>query len=73
MLLDTTKEQTTSKLEVALNILGSEVIRFSLTSESRYKNWAVFGIFVLILLAYVISSIGPDLINLYQTLNGSGA
>lgn len=70
MLLDTTKEQTTSKLEVSLNILGTEFIKFSLVSESRYKNWAVFGVFVLTLLAYVVSSIGPDLLDLYRSMKG---
>jgi len=54
--------------EISLRILGNEMFGMKITSQSKAKNWAFFGIITLIALVILIDAIGPNLIALFSAL-----
>lgn len=47
------------KFEIVFRILGNEIFGMQLTSQSRTKNWAVFGLIVLVVLTLLFSELSP--------------
>jgi len=52
-------EPTPDTFEVSLRILGNEVLGMRLTSESRARNWAAFGLIAMIVLVAMLAQIVP--------------
>lgn len=52
-------ESTPDTFEVSLRILGNEVLGMRLTSESRARNWAAFGLIAMIVLVAMLAQIVP--------------
>jgi len=61
-------DQTPDTFEVSLRILGNEVLGMRLTSESRARNWAAFGLIAMIVLVAMLAQIVP-LLEQIQELN----
>lgn len=58
------------KFEIIFRILGNEVFAMNLLSQSKVKNWAAFGVLVLISLTFVFAELAPvvqNIIELIQT------
>lgn len=47
--------------EISLRILGNEILGMRLSSESRARNWAAFGLITLIVLVAMVAQIAPIL------------
>lgn len=47
------------KFEIALRLLGNEILAMSLLSQSKKKNWIVFGLIALVLLVAVLEKAVP--------------
>jgi hypothetical protein len=55
-------DQNEDTFEVSLRILGNEIIGMRLTSASRARNWAAFGIIAMVFLLAVAGQTLPTLI-----------
>ena len=53
--------KTPDTFEISLRILGNEIIGMRLTSESRARNWAAFGIIATVILLALIVELMPRL------------
>lgn len=47
--------------EISLRILGNEILGMRLSSESRARNWAAFGLITLIVLVVLVAQMIPVL------------
>jgi len=47
------------QLELALRIMGNEVIAFSISSQSPRRNWIIVGLITMIVLAVVANQLTP--------------
>ena len=56
------------KLELAVRILGNELVAFRMDVDDFKMKWLVVGVATLIGLGYAVSSFGPDIMNTF----GSG-
>lgn len=52
-------ETEEDKFEIAFRVLGNEIFAMNLSSKSSKKNWAVFGIIMLILVTVLIQQLIP--------------
>ena len=52
----TTEEDT---FEISFRILGNEIFAMELASKSRHKNWAVFGLIVLVMITLFVNQLIP--------------
>jgi hypothetical protein len=59
-------QEKPDNFDMSFRILGNEVIGLSLSSESRARNWAVFGIIVVIILVQLMVDAGPVLVELMR-------
>lgn len=60
--------------ELGFRLFGNEIFAMSVTSQSRIKNWAFFGVLTLVVITVLVSELGPQLIDLVdqiQTLNAT--
>ena len=55
------EQKTPDTFEVSLRILGNEILGMRLTSESRARNWAAFGLIAMIVLVVLVSQMIPVL------------
>ena len=55
------KEDNTGKLEVAVRILGNELIALKMIVDDFKVKWLVYGVFTIIALGWAASSFGPHL------------
>jgi hypothetical protein len=56
--------------EISLRILGNEMFGMKITSQSKAKNWAFFGIITLVALVALFDAMGPSIIQLFQYMSG---
>lgn len=55
--------------EISLRILGNEILGMRMTSASRMRNWAVFGLLTLVAIGLLAAETVPvflDVIETYQ-------
>ncbi len=45
--------------ELAFRLLGNEIIAMKLSSKSSKKNWIIFGLISLVLLAFLANQLTP--------------
>lgn len=61
-------EPQEDKFEIAFRILGNEIFAMNLISKSAKKNWAVFGIIMLILVTVLIQQLTPLILMLSEVV-----
>lgn len=54
--------------EISFRILGNEFFGMKISSESRAKNWAFFGVLTLVAVAVLVNEIGPALISMFNAI-----
>ena len=54
--------------EISFRILGNEFFGMKLTSQSRAKNWAFFGVLTLIAVTLIVNEIGPAFISMMNAI-----
>jgi len=54
--------------EISFRILGNEFFGMKISSESRAKNWAFFGLITLVAMTLLVNEIGPALIQMINTV-----
>ena len=50
--------------EISFRILGNEFFGMRISSESKAKNWAFFGLITLVAMTLLVNEIGPALIQM---------
>ena len=55
------KEDNTGKLEVAVRILGNELIALKMIVDDFKVKWLVYGVLTIVALCWAPSSFGPHL------------
>ena len=55
------KEDNTGKLEVAVRILGNELIALKMIVDDFKVKWLVYGVLTIVALGWAASSFGPHL------------
>jgi hypothetical protein len=59
-------EPQEDKFEIAFRVLGNEIFAMNLISKSAKKNWAVFGVVLLILVSILMQQLAPLISTIYQ-------
>jgi hypothetical protein len=54
----------TDSFELSFRLLGNEIIAMQLSSTSTKKNWIIFGLISLVLLAFLANQLTPLLLAL---------
>lgn len=54
--------------EISFRILGNEFFGMKISSESRAKNWAFFGVLTLVAAAILVNEIGPALVAMVNSI-----
>ena len=54
--------------EISFRILGNEFFGMQISSKSRAKNWAFFGIFALFGVTILVNELGPALISIINSV-----
>ena len=47
------------KFEISLRLLGNEIIAMALLSQSKKKNWVLFGLLAFILITVILERLVP--------------
>lgn len=55
--------------ELSLRVLGNEMLGMKITSQSKAKNWAFFGIITLVALVIIFNVVSPSLITLMEFIS----
>jgi len=63
-----TDQKTPDEFEISLRILGNEIVGMRLTSESKARNWAAFGIIATAILLALIVELMPRLAEIMQMM-----
>ena len=56
---DEVTETNNDNFEISLRLLGNEIIAMRMSSQSKTKNWAVFGLISLIVLTGLVNTTMP--------------
>lgn len=62
------KPTNEDNFEISFRILGNEFFGMKISSESRAKNWAFFGLITLVAVTLLVNEIGPALISMMNTI-----
>lgn len=62
-------DENTDQFEVSFRILGNEIFGMQISSRSKAKNWAFFGIFTLFALAILFDILTPTILTALEFLN----
>lgn len=54
--------------EVGFRLFGNEIIAMSVSSQSKAKNWAFFGVLTLVAITVLVANLGPELVNLVEQM-----
>jgi hypothetical protein len=54
--------------EISFRILGNEFFGMKISSESRAKNWAFFGVLTLVAAAVLVNEIGPAIVAMVNSI-----
>jgi hypothetical protein len=69
-MLDDNQEVAVDKFEISFRILGNEFFGTEISSESKAKNWAFFGLITLVAITVLVNNIGPGLIAMINSIAG---
>ena len=61
------REDDTGKLEIAVRILGNELVALKMTVDDFKMKWLVLGVVTICALGWAASAFGPELINMFVT------
>ena len=53
------------KLEVAVRVLGNELIALKMTVDDFKMKWLVMGVVAIVALGWAAGNFGPELINMF--------
>jgi hypothetical protein len=53
------------KLEVAVRILGNELVAFKMTVDDFKMKWLILGVVTITALGWAASSFGPELMSMF--------
>jgi hypothetical protein len=56
------------RFDLSFRILGNEIFGMSLTSQSRWKKWTIFGVMILVVMATLLQVLSPMLIEFWGTV-----
>jgi hypothetical protein len=54
--------------EISFRILGNEFFGMKISSESRAKNWAFFGVLTLVAVTLLVNELGPAFIAMINSI-----
>ena len=54
--------------EISFRILGNEFFGMKISSESRAKNWAFFGVLTLVAVTLLVNELGPAFIAMVNAI-----
>lgn len=63
-------DDNTGKLEVAVRILGNELVALKMTVDDFKMKWLVYGVLTVIALAWAGGTYGPALFEMMGGANG---
>lgn len=58
-------EDNTGKMEVAVRILGNELVALKMTVDDFKMKWLVYGVITIVALAWAGGTYGPALIDMF--------
>jgi hypothetical protein len=64
------KEDDTGKLEIAVRILGNELVALKMTVDDFKMKWLVYGVLTVVVLAWAGGTYGPALFDMVGDSNG---
>ncbi len=56
---DNDNQAPEEKFEISLRLLGNEIIAMALLSQSKKKNWVLFGLLAFILITVILERLVP--------------
>ena len=59
-------EQETGSFNLALRVLGNELLGFSVSADSFSTKWVILGTIITVAMTGVAATFGPDLIALFS-------
>lgn len=54
--------------EITFRVLGNEFFGMKISSQSKAKNWAFFGVLTLVALSLLVNEIGPALVAMFNSV-----
>lgn len=54
--------------EISFRILGNEFFGMKISSKSRAKNWAFFGVFTLLAVTILVNELGPAFVSIINAV-----
>ena len=60
-----TQSDDKGKLEVAVRILGNELVALKMEVDDFKMKWLVYGVITIVALAWAAGTYGPDLIGMF--------
>ena len=61
------KDDDTGKMEVAVRVLGNELIALKMVVDDFKMKWLVLGVVTICALGWSASAFGPELMNMFQS------
>ena len=61
------KDDDTGKMEVAVRVLGNELIAPKMVVDDFKMKWLVLGVVTICALGWAASAFGPELIDMFQS------
>ena len=61
------KDDDTGKLEVAVRILGNELVALKMVVDDFKMKWLVYGVLTVVALAWAGGTYGPELIEMFAS------
>ena len=58
------KEDNTGKMEVAVRVLGNELIALKMIVDDFKIKWLIYGVVTIVALGWAASSFGPALVGM---------
>ena len=65
------KEDNTGKMEVAIRVLGNELIAMKMVVDDFKVKWLIYGVITIVALGWSASSFGPALFEMIGESNGN--
>ena len=59
------KDDDTGKLEVAVRILGNELVALKMVVDDFKMKWLIYGVITIIALAWAGGTYGPALVDMF--------
>ena len=62
------QEPSEDNFEISFRILGNEFFGMKISSQSKAKNWAFFGLLTLIAVTILVNELGPAFITMINSI-----